>query len=170
MGRVKLVIEYDGTGLSGWQRQANAPTVQQHLEEAFAAVLGEPIAVTGASRTDAGVHARGQVAHFDWGARVIPLFGLVRAVNAMDPEALDAALADYLLLERRFPFDFFAAVYCLRLALVARNGQPGWPAVSRSVGTRSLERFLALWQAHSFLPDESVRASPAAWARRALDG
>ncbi len=94
---------------------------------------------------------------------------LVRAVNAMDIAALDAGLADYLLLERRFPFDFFAAAYCLRVALVARHGQPGWPAVPQSTAKRSLERFLTLWQAHDCLPDESVRASPAAWARRAID-
>ncbi len=94
---------------------------------------------------------------------------LVRAVNAMDIEALDAGLTDYLLLERRFPFDFFAAAYCLRVALVARHGQPGWPAVPQATGRRSLERFLALWHAHPFLPDESVPASPAAWARRAID-
>lgn len=88
MARVKLVLEYDGTGLSGWQRQINGPTVQQHLEEALEAVLGEPIAITGASRTDAGVHATGQVAHFDWGARQIPVAGLVRALNSTLPEAI----------------------------------------------------------------------------------
>jgi tRNA pseudouridine38-40 synthase len=86
--RVKLVIEYDGTDLSGWQRQANGPTVQQHLEEALELLCGEPIAVTGASRTDAGVHAAGQVAHFDWGQRVLPLHGLVRALNSNLPDAI----------------------------------------------------------------------------------
>jgi tRNA pseudouridine38-40 synthase len=86
--RVKLVIEYDGTDLCGWQRQANGPTVQQHLEEALASICGEPIAITGASRTDAGVHATGQVAHFDWGARVLPLHGLVRALNSALPPAI----------------------------------------------------------------------------------
>lgn len=94
MSRVKLLIEYDGTGLSGWQRQANGPTVQQHLEEALEALLGEPISVTGASRTDAGVHARGQVAHFDWGARKIPLHGLVRALNSTLPEAIAVRAAE----------------------------------------------------------------------------
>lgn len=86
--RVRLVIEYDGTDLSGWQRQANGPTVQQHLEEALESLCGEPIAITGASRTDAGVHARGQVAHFDWGERVLPLHNLVRALNSALPDSI----------------------------------------------------------------------------------
>ena len=93
---------------------------------------------------------------------------LPASAQDVDLEALDSTLAEYMDLDRRFPFDFFAAVYCLRIALVARHGQPGWPAVSREMGRRSLERFVELWEAHSFLPDENVRASPAAWARREL--
>ncbi|NKB90158.1 MAG: tRNA pseudouridine(38-40) synthase TruA [Acidobacteria bacterium] len=63
--RTKLTIAYVGTAYSGWQRQANAPTVQAALEDAAAAVAGMPTRVHGAGRTDAGVHAQGQVAHFD---------------------------------------------------------------------------------------------------------
>ncbi len=65
MTRYKLVIEYDGGGFVGWQRQANGRSVQQALEEAVEKFRAEKVAVHGAGRTDAGVHALGQVAHID---------------------------------------------------------------------------------------------------------
>ncbi len=65
MPRFKLTIEYDGTGFAGWQRQADQPSVQQSLEEAVAGFSGEKVTTQAAGRTDAGVHARGQVVHFD---------------------------------------------------------------------------------------------------------
>lgn len=63
--RIMLVIEYEGTAYAGWQRQANALTVQQVLEEALERVLGQHTPLVGAGRTDAGVHAMDQHAHFD---------------------------------------------------------------------------------------------------------
>lgn len=61
---IKIILEYDGTGLSGWQRQANQPTIQRHVEDALSTVLNHAVTVNGSGRTDAGVHARGQVANF----------------------------------------------------------------------------------------------------------
>jgi tRNA pseudouridine38-40 synthase len=73
MPRYKMIIEYDGTPFSGWQVQANATlTVQGALERAAGAICGEPIRVHGAGRTDAGVHALGQVAHCDVPKVLVP--------------------------------------------------------------------------------------------------
>lgn len=65
MKRILLTVEYDGTAYAGWQRQLNGLAVQQVLEETLSRACGEKIQVTGASRTDAGVHALGQAVHFD---------------------------------------------------------------------------------------------------------
>lgn len=65
MQRYKITVEYDGRPYFGWQRQEAHPSVQQALEEAATALDGAPVLMQGAGRTDRGVHATGQVAHFD---------------------------------------------------------------------------------------------------------
>ena len=65
MPRYRLDIEYDGGPYCGWQRQAGQPSVQEAIEQAFGKLGGEIVSLRGAGRTDAGVHATGQVAHAD---------------------------------------------------------------------------------------------------------
>ncbi len=94
MKRARLLVEYDGTAFAGWQRQNNAMTVQQRLEEAFADLTGERVAMVGASRTDAGVHALGQVAHFDTLGR-IPGDKLALALNTRLPADVRVQASGY---------------------------------------------------------------------------
>ena len=84
MRRIHLIVEYDGTNYAGWQRQSNAMTVQEKLERAVLRLTGEEVCVSGASRTDAVVHALGQSAHFDTQSR-IPADKFSFALNTMLP-------------------------------------------------------------------------------------
>lgn len=98
--RYKLTIAYRGTHYHGWQRQSanelwkgpapaegeGIPTIQESLARAVTEVVRHPVQVVGSSRTDAGVHAKGQVAHFDTDKVQIPPEGMRRAINARLPE------------------------------------------------------------------------------------
>ena len=85
MKRVGLVVAYDGTNYSGWQIQPNGITIQGVLNDALTDLLGEKIEIMGASRTDAGVHALGNVAVFDTNTR-IPGEKISYALNQRLPE------------------------------------------------------------------------------------
>ncbi len=85
MKRIKLVVAYDGTNYCGWQIQANGNTIEAELNKALSHLLGEEIHVIGASRTDAGVHACGNVCVFDTETR-IPPEKICFAVNMGLPE------------------------------------------------------------------------------------
>lgn len=85
MKRVKLVVAYDGTNYCGWQIQQNGITVEEVLNRTISELVGEPIAVIGASRTDSGVHAMGNVAVFDTESR-IPAEKMSFALNQRLPE------------------------------------------------------------------------------------
>jgi tRNA pseudouridine38-40 synthase len=88
---LKLTVAYDGSGYHGFQRQANALTVQQVLEEALTALMGESIIIAGAARTDAGVHAYGQTVSFHTTSRV-PTDRIPVAMQGMLPR--DIAVLD----------------------------------------------------------------------------
>ena len=84
MRTIKLTLAYDGTDYDGWQRQARGRSIQGELERALAEIEGRPVTVVGAGRTDAGVHALGQVASVQLAHR-IETPALVRAINAKTP-------------------------------------------------------------------------------------
>ena len=92
MTRFALVVEYDGRPFMGWQRQAHGPSVQGAIEEAAFAITGERVAVHGAGRTDAGVHALAMRAHLDIERPIAP-FRLMEALNARLRPAPVAILA-----------------------------------------------------------------------------
>lgn len=86
---LKLTIAYDGADFGGWQIQANADTIQERIEKAIAEVAKEPIRIYGSGRTDAGVHALGQVAHFDAPDHLtMNPFNWVPALNGKLPPAI----------------------------------------------------------------------------------
>lgn len=93
MRTLKLIIAYDGTRYCGWQRQKNAPSVQQTLEQSWKKITGETISITGSGRTDSGVHARGQVCSLVTASK-LDCNSLLRAVNANSPTDLSILSVD----------------------------------------------------------------------------
>ncbi len=85
--KLAIGVSYCGAGLEGWQSQPSGNTVQDHLERALSEIGGERIALTAAGRTDSGVHASAQVAHFDTGAHR-PESAWVRGVNTLLPAGI----------------------------------------------------------------------------------
>jgi len=88
--RFVLKIAYDGTDFAGWQRQKNALSVQECLEDALMKALGVDVRITGSGRTDAGVHAAGQVCHFDSDKITVPPERLPDCINRHLPPSIRA--------------------------------------------------------------------------------
>jgi tRNA pseudouridine38-40 synthase len=86
--RVRLDVEYDGSAFAGWQTQPDSRTVQGVLEDAFTVLFGRRIRVVGAGRTDAGVHALGQVAHADLPGSAGNPAGLASSLSALTPDSV----------------------------------------------------------------------------------
>jgi tRNA pseudouridine38-40 synthase len=126
MKNIKLLIEYDGTNYNGWQRQANALSIQQVLEEALFKLTGEDTTLIGSGRTDSGVHAKGQVANF-FTKSSIPPDRFSYAINALLPPDIR------ILHSREVPMDFHA-----RYSAVAKRYKysifmrPHAPAIGRN--------------------------------------
>lgn len=146
MYRIALGIEYDGSRFLGWQTQPGGGTVQDALETAIATIAGEPGAsVTCAGRTDRGVHARGQVVHFDTEADR-PASAWVRGVNALLPESVAVVWS------RRVPQEFHARYS-------ARSRTYRYQLINRPVRP-ALEARHAGWF-HAPLDVEAMRAAAA---------
>jgi tRNA pseudouridine38-40 synthase len=132
MGRYRFAVEYLGSAFAGWQVQPGQPTVQAELEKALSTCLRVPISVIGAGRTDAGVHASGQVAHFECEAG-IETRRVQRSVNALTPEsvfirALEPCAGDfharYSALSRRYRYRIALRPTALEAGLSWHPGLP----------------------------------------------
>ena len=123
--QLRLTIEYEGGAYQGWQVQPSGPTVQEVLEHALATVLREPVRVRGAGRTDAGVHACGQVAAVRVTHVPPDLHRLQKSLNALTPE--DIAVRDIAVVDDAFDprRDARSRVYEYRI-LNARAPSPFW--------------------------------------------
>lgn len=131
MTRWKIIIEYKGTDYSGWQRQDNVPSVQQAIEEAIHKFCQQDITIHVAGRTDAGVHAWGQVAHFDlnYGGRPLIGFDLAKAINAhLRPQTISIIKAEEV--PENFHARFSAVNKLYRYRIINRSA---FPAIERDL-------------------------------------
>jgi len=122
MPRYRVTIEYDGTPFLGWQRQADGPSVQGALEEAVQRFSGEAPGVRGAGRTDAGVHALGQVAHFDL-AKAWDPFRVREAMN-FHLRPAPVSVIDCALAAEDFDARYSATARHYRYRILARRAPP----------------------------------------------
>lgn len=99
MRTFKMILEYDGAGYHGWQQQKRRPTIQQTLEEKIGIITSEKIKVIGSGRTDAGVHALNQVAHFKTSSR-LDAGRLCHGINSLLPD--DIVIKDLVEVDERF--------------------------------------------------------------------
>src|ERR1700753_4407395 len=113
--RYRLTLEYDGAPFVGWQRQAEGASVQGALETAIFKLSGETVTVTGAGRTDAGVHALGQVAHFDL-EKTFPPDKVRDALNFhLKPDPVSVLVAEETAPQFHARFDATARHYLFRI-------------------------------------------------------
>jgi tRNA pseudouridine38-40 synthase len=114
MPRLKAWIAYDGTDFHGWQTQREEPTVQSTLEKCLEQISGNRCPVTGAGRTDSGVHAFGQIAHFDWNHH-LSSDRLVLAMNAIVPFSIRVLSIEEVSPSFHARFDAHSKTYVYRI-------------------------------------------------------
>jgi len=153
--RIRITIAYDGRHFAGWQTQPGKRTVQAELDEALSRVYDAPVHVIGAGRTDSGVHARGQAAHFDIENPRVPAERLTRAARRFLPhdillrEAAEAASdfhACFSALWRRYAYFYvFDELFPFERGVAAL-----WPHAGRPDGARVLAILEPLFGEHDF--------------------
>ena len=111
MQKILLTIAYDGTAYAGWQRQDNAVAVQEKIEDALTSLIGRPVAVKAASRTDAGVHALGQRAAFCADDLLLPIGKLPQVLSSHLPGDISVTEAVYVPAEFDPQFDAVSKTY-----------------------------------------------------------
>jgi tRNA pseudouridine38-40 synthase len=117
--RLKLIIAYDGTPFGGWQSQSHRNTVQDHVERAFERVLGKPVRVHGAGRTDAGVHALAQCAHIDLPNDRLSAARWTAALNALLPPTIRVLRCQYVSDDFHARLSAKGKIYCYRIWLAS---------------------------------------------------
>ena len=154
MPRYRFAVEYLGSAFAGWQVQPGQATVQGELERALATCLREPVTVIGAGRTDAGVHASGQVAHFECASEIEPR-RIQRSVNAITPEAVFIRALEPCAPDFHARYSALSRLYRYRIALrptalfAATSWHPGMPidqdrfraALADVIGTHDFVNF-----------------------------
>jgi len=116
MYRYKITLAYDGTHYSGWQVQPNSSSIQFLVEQALATALGESLRIAGSGRTDAGVHALGQVAHFTT-ANKVDTFRLLASLNGLLPKDIRICSIEEVELDFHARFSAKSKIYHYHLHL-----------------------------------------------------
>jgi tRNA pseudouridine38-40 synthase len=119
MKRYKLIIEYDGSNYAGWQKQKGLPSIQETLESRIQELIKEPVQLFASGRTDAGVHAKGQVAHFESEKEVDP-YKLTGALNFF-LKSTNIAILEIAEAEERFHARFSAKMRYYEYLILNRN-------------------------------------------------
>jgi tRNA pseudouridine38-40 synthase len=125
MRNIRLIVEYDGTAYCGWQRQTNGLSIQQLIEEAIGRITGKESCVIGSGRTDAGVHAVAQVAHFHT-ASLLGEWNLLMGINSLLPPDIVVREVWEVDLSFHARFDVKSKVYLYRIC-----NRPVRPALER---------------------------------------
>lgn len=180
MKKYKLLIEYDGTNLHGWQTQPGVSSVQDEIEGALKVVTGEAIKVVGSGRTDAGVHAKGQVAHFCL-PEAMDSRKLRGSLNGLLPRSIRIIDLQEVTSDFHARYSAIRRTYEYRVSLQPRaldaatrwllTGDPNFEAMNRAAsGFLGRHDFSAFCRARSDTRNRICTVSEAEWHAEAREG